>query len=307
MPVDDSDAISALALAYRAGDRTVLEALHRAVQPVIRGSLARYRDQAGALPASIERADLEQEAWVILAKLARSWRPEGGSFVSYFSASFPWYLSRYVQRCSPSRRARGIQVFGAEQPRIQEALEATAGSDGREWDQALQYEELMQPLDERERAVLRLRFVEHQPFTKIAQQLRLTRPSVYRLYRSALRHVQNGRVRIGDRTVYMEARSVNFEREGELIDLVFALHEGANQGCLPGRAWLQQRTGLSGHRLSRLVGLLVEAGCVVDRERRKSGRLVHPTPAASLAALGLGPPVPDPEPGRELVGVERVH
>ena len=73
---------------------------------------------------------------------------------------------------------------------------------------------------------------------------------------------------------------------GPLERLVAVLHAGAGpDGRLPGRGPVCARAGLSEVRFARLMGLLVERGCVVDRSARRPGRLVHATPAETLAHL----------------------
>lgn len=281
------DEPSRLALAFQAGDRSVLDSLYRAIYPSIAVALLRYRDRPGALPAALDRNDLLQESWLILADLAARWQPTS-SFAAYFRSAFPWALSRYVRRNSPSRRARGVQVLGAEHPDVQEQIDLRAGSDGREWDGDLAWSELLEHLTERERAVLLLHLADQRPFSDVAQALQLTRPAAYRLYRRALKRVQGAPIRISGRSVLLDADSLNLNLEGELPELVRALHAGARaDGRLPGRDWLMARTGLSEQRVARLVGLLVEAGCVRDRGPRRAGFLVHPSPEETLAALGI--------------------
>lgn len=288
--VTECDLPSRLALAYQAGDRGALPALYEAVRPLIAAALARYRERPGALPAALETSDLAQESWLILADLALRWQPSGGSFAAYLRVSLPWALARYVRRNSPSRRAKGVVVLGAERPEVQEQLDACASDDGRAWPEELAWGEWLEPLTERERAVLWLHLAEQQPFTVVARALGLSRPSAYRLYRRALRRVQGATVRIGGRRVLLDPASLNLERDGALPRLVRALHEGAHRdGQLPGRTWLVRRTGLSEHHIARLLRLLVEAGCVRDRGPRRPGRLTHPSADATLAALGIRP------------------
>ena len=290
VPPSPDDEPSRLALAFQAGDRMALGALHCTVRPLIDSALARYRSDPGALPAGLDRDDLLQQSWLILADLATRWKPTGGRFGAYFRVSFPWALGRYVRRNSPSRRARGVVVLGAEQPDVQQQLDAQTGADGREWDGDLAWSELLAHLSDDERLVLMLHLCQQQTFETVARALQLTRPAAYRLYRRALKRVQASPVRVGEQSVVVDAESLNLSREGDLIRLVRAIHRHARgNGRLPGRRQLVEQTGLSEQRLARLMRVLVEAGCIHDRRSRLSGRLAHPTPEETLAALGIRP------------------
>jgi RNA polymerase sigma factor (sigma-70 family) len=277
----------------------VLTELYQAVQPLMAAAFARYRqesgDQARRLPTTLEQSDLAQESWVILADLAERWRPTGGSFAAYFRVTFPWTLARYVRRNSPSRRAKGVVVFGAEQPAVQERLDDCPGADdGREWDGDLAWNEHLEHLSERERAVLMLHLAGQKPFTAVAKALRMTRPAAYRLYRRALRRVRAAPTRAGSHPVEpgpagpycTSGRSSAPRYEDGLVALVLALHAGARRSRLiPGRASLAERAGLSERRVERLLSILLEAGCLRSRGPRRPRQLVHSTPAATLAAL----------------------
>ena len=191
-PTSDRDESSRLALAYRAGDRGALSALHRLLWPLMARAIGRYRDWPGSLPNTLERADLVQESWLILANLAAIWRPAGGDFGAYVRVSFPWVLERYIRQNSPNRRTKRLVMLGTEQPGVQEQvdLQPDPGADGREWDNDLAWSELLEPLSERERAALLLHLADQRTFTDVAQALQLTRPAAYRLYRRALKRVQ---------------------------------------------------------------------------------------------------------------------
>jgi RNA polymerase sigma factor (sigma-70 family) len=284
----DEDEPSRLALAFRAGDRTVLAALHRELRPLMASSLAYYGDRSEALSAGLERDDLDQESWLILADLAEQWRPEVGSFGAYFRVSFPWALDRYIRLNSPSRWARRFRVLDIELPDVQEQLDHHSDADGREWYRDLAWSELLDPLNERERAVLLLHLAEQKTFTAVARALRLARPAAFRLFQRAVKRLQGSSVRVGKRDVLLDADSLNLEREGDLRELVRALHAGAGPGgWLPGRRRLMGQIGLSEQRTARLLDLLAEAGCVRERSQGRSGRLVHASPEATLAALGV--------------------
>ena len=284
------DESSRLALAYRAGDRGALSALHQLLWPLMAPAVKRYHDWPGSLPNTLERADLFQESWLILANLAAIWRPVGGDFGAYLRVSFPWVLARYVRQHSPNRRTKRLVMLGAEQPGVQEQLELhpDTAADGRAWDGELAWAELLEPLSERERTALLLHLAGQQTFTDLAQALQLTRPAAYRLYRRALKRVQGAPIRVGERRVLLDPANLNLAREGNLPMLVRLLHDSATAaGRLPGRRQLVERTGLPERRLARLMDLLSEAGCVRGRGRYQAGWLVHDSAEATLLMLGI--------------------
>jgi RNA polymerase sigma factor (sigma-70 family) len=282
------DEPSRLACAFQAGDRTVLAALHRALRPLMALTFAYYRDRSGMLPAGLEGGDLAQESWLIVADLAEQWHPKIGSFGAYFRVCFPWALARYIRLNSPSRRARRVRVLDTELPDVREQLDRRFDADGREWYRDLAWFELLDPLTERERAVLLLHLAEQKTFTAVARALRLTRPATFRLFQRALKRIQGSSVRVGKRDVLLDVDSLNLVREGGLRELVRALHAGAGAGgWLPGRRRLMAQIGLSEQRTTRLLDLLAEAGCISERSQGRSGRLVHESPEETLAALGV--------------------
>ncbi len=284
------DESSRLALDYRAGDRGALSALHQLLWPLMEPAVKRYRDWPGSLPNVLERADLVQESWLILANLVEIWRPAGGDFGAYVRVSFPWVLARYVRQNSSNRRTKRLVMLGAEQPDVQEQLDLQpdTGADGRAWDGELAWAELLEAMRVRERTALLLHLGGQQTFTDLAQALQLTRPAAYRLYRRALKRVQGALIRVGERRVLLDPGNLNLAREGTLPMLVRLLHDCATTaGRLPGRRQLVERTGLPARRLARLMDLLSEAGCVRGRGRYQAGWLVHDSVEATLLALGI--------------------
>jgi RNA polymerase sigma factor (sigma-70 family) len=286
LPEDDEP--SRLAVAYQAGDRTVLGALHRMLWPLMAPTFARYPARPGALPLHLEPSDLRQESWLILADLIEHWDAAGGSFRAYFRVSFPWAVARYVRDHSPRRRSKMVLVLRSVLPDVQRELDKRTGADGRAWDGDLAWSELLENLSDDERMVLLLHLGEQQTFTDLARAMQITRPAAFRLYQRALKQVQASPVRVRGRTVVLGPDNLNLERKGGLVELVRALHRGAQKGrLLPGRVWLVDETGFSEHRITRMLNLLVEAGCIRGRRRRHPGRLVHTTPEKTLAALGV--------------------
>ena len=300
------DPANDLALAYRSGRTELLPALFEALRPVLQPTLRRYRVNARSLPASLEPEDLVQQTWLILDGLARRWDPAGGDFGAYVRTTFPWALWRYVQYQSPGRRARAVRVDNVQHQDLLDRFGDRPGTDGRTWDEQLIAAELLDELDPIERQAFLLHRVAERSLPEVGQALRLTSIGAFRTYHRALDRL---RLRAGleidavDDDGYAERQpddrfgtpagglpsevgSVPSSGRGPLERLVDALHAGTGpDGRLPGRGPVCAQAGLSEVRFARLMGLLVERGCVVDRSARRPGRLVHATPAETLAHL----------------------
>ena len=298
------DPSNALALAYRDGRTELLPALFEALRPVLQPTFRRYTASGRSLPAALEPADLVQQSWLILDRLARRWDPAGGDFGAYVRMTFPWALWRYVQYQSPGRRARSVRVDNVQHDELLERLGDRAGTDGRDWDDHLIAAELLDELDPIERRAILLHRVEERSLPEVSLALRLTLAGTYRTYRRALDRL---RLRaglpvdalddgpIGHRGARRGAdpaapvtpvADVPLAGHPPMERLVEALHAGAGtDGRLPGRAPACARADLSEVRFARLMGLLVERGCIIDRSARRTGRLVHATPAETLARV----------------------
>lgn len=186
------DPVSALALAYQAGERERLAALHAAVTPLIRGQLARAR-LGRPLPGGLEPKDLEQQSWVIVAELALRWRPQLGAFGAYVRVSFAWELERYLRDHSPERHTRDRQavVRSTGHDELMDVAAEHPGTDGRAWDDRLVCAELLGRLEPRERTVLVLRSSEGWSFEAIARRLGLGhRSTALRIYRRAVQRAR---------------------------------------------------------------------------------------------------------------------
>jgi RNA polymerase sigma factor (sigma-70 family) len=300
------DPANELALAYRSGRTELLPALFEALRPVLQPTLRRYKVNGWSLPASLEPEDLVQQTWLILDRLARRWDPAGGDFGAYVRTTFPWALWRYIQYQSPGRRARAVRVDNVQHQDLLDRFGDRPGTDGRVWDDQLIAAELLDELDPIERRAFLLHRVEERSLPEVGQALRLTSAGAYRTYRRALDRLRlragleidavdeaapAGR-RAGDRFGQPAASPrggatiATVGGRGPLERLVEVLHAGAGpDGRLPGRGPVCAQAGLSEVRFARLMGLLVERGCVVDRSARRPGRLVHATPAETLAHL----------------------
>ena len=286
--LDDSevDTVRAneLALAYRGGQTDLLPELFNAVRPILLTALARYGADGRALPPSLELADVVQQSWLVLDSLARRWDPSGGDFPAYARSGFRWGLWRYVRTQSGSQRARDVEVEQVPHDELLEQLRQQPGTDGRIWERDLILAELLDELDPLPRRALLLHLLGERSFDQIGQALQIGTTGAYREYRRALDRL---RLESGLEAPAIDAVTVRPGHERALRRLVAALHEGADaEGRLPGRSWLRAHTGLSELRLARLIGLLVERGCIEGRSARRAGHLVEATPEATLRRVG---------------------
>lgn len=270
------DVPSRLALAYRAGDRHVLEDLYRALRPAMGRHLARYASSP-LLPSALEADDLAQESWVILAELVLRWRPEEGSFLPYFLVSFPWALKGYLRSQSPSRHSRTVSVLSAPHEEVVEAVRHQVGDGPADWDGDLLWEEALVRLGPLQRTAFVLHAIDGQPMSAVARDLGISPQEARRLYRSAVRKLRSAEQ--GDGADGLD---------GEVEKMVQALHAMAGpERELPGRRKLCARAGISAWRYREIMELLVAAGCVVDRGPRRTGRLISPSMEETLRRLAF--------------------
>lgn len=179
---DPAAAISALADRYQKGAGDALAPLHEALRPAIAGALARYR-RRGGFPPSITPEDLAQQTWVILADLARRWKPSG-SFLAYFLRSFPREIHRYYGRSLPNRRTRTAQMLTLPHDDLLIALDRRAGVNPSEEPGPLTDALMTLPPDQR--VALVLRAVEGFDYREIGRALGVSHATAHRLYRRAV-------------------------------------------------------------------------------------------------------------------------
>jgi RNA polymerase sigma factor (sigma-70 family) len=274
-----------LALAYRAGRTDLLPKLFEELRPILWTTLARYGGDGRPLPPALDGDDLLQQTWLILDTLVRRWCPEGGDFGAYVRTSFPWELWRYVQGLTPRRGARDVRVDNVRHDDLIEWMDEQPGIDGRLWERGLILAEMLDHLEPLPRRVLLLHLIGERYFGQIADDLRLTETGAFREYRRALDSLRRQAGLEGEPDEGLPAGPSDSRA---LERLVRALHEGAGRNRrLPGRNWVCARTGISENRFTWLIGLLVERGCIVGRSARRAGRLVHATPAETLAQASL--------------------
>lgn len=167
-------AIDALALAGRpglAGAAAARNELYEALGLKTARFLAPYRRRHLALG---EFADIEQEAFLVFARLVADWRGEG-SFARYFLGFFPWRLRHAVaahERRWPRERLAPLD----------DASPAHGVGEGIELDLATQFG----PLEEWERRLLTLRLLEDRPLEEVAPLLGWSRRTAFRRWRELL-------------------------------------------------------------------------------------------------------------------------
>lgn len=267
VPFDEGRALDLVAR-YRDGQQDALADLYRFLEPAIRSGLRRYR--SADLPTSLSFQDVSQQCWVILADLARRWRPRG-SFLAYFFRTFPHALQRFVHAARPQRRAVEMMVPHDEVMAAAELREADPVWETRSiWDDALA------GLSAPERQVFVLHSVEGQSLASISQAIGVSRATANRLYRRALGRLSNE----------IDAPDRDDSPEAPIIRLVHALHAGAGPaGELGGRGRTLLMTGLNRSDYADLMARLEGLGIVVHRGPRRSGRLAYRTPEETLRRL----------------------
>lgn len=250
-PVAEAEA-AALVLRYQAGESDALDLLHQRLEPAILSLLRRYR--SGPLPPSLTQQDLRQQSWIVLAELARRWRPRG-SFLAYFFRSFPGAISRYVRRAQPAARAA--------------LAESAPVYDAGDSDRGTSLEEELAALDELDREILLLRSLDFLNMDDIARLLGVPRSTAYRHYRRA-------------RSLLGRPQGPDPEPTPPMLRLVRALHALAHaDGRLPGRDRVLAASGLSRTQFYQLMAEFEAGGAISGRGPRAAGRLVERDVAAT--------------------------
>lgn len=173
---------SALVKRYQAGEAEALALLHARLTRAIATALRRYR--GAQLPSTVAPQDLTQQSWIILAELARRWRPTG-SFLAYFFRSFPHEVERYLQRSRPGRLTRQVHVIAVPHDELLGTASKLAGRDPFT-DSAADWTDEIASLPPDQRAALVLRTMEGSSFDAIGRILHVSRASAHRLYRRAV-------------------------------------------------------------------------------------------------------------------------
>jgi len=192
-------AIDALALAGRpgrAGAAAARNELYEALELKIARFLAPYRWRHLALG---EFADIEQEAFLIFARLVADW-PGVGSFARYFLGFFPWRLRHAVaahERRWPRERLAPLD----------DALPAH-----HFWEE-LELATQLGPLEGWERRLLSLRLLEERSLEEVAPHFGWSRRTAYRRWRELLTRLEG---RLADGPEGEEARLD--EGRGRLVD-----------------------------------------------------------------------------------------
>lgn len=189
---EKEEMVSRLALRYRSGDRAVLGELHGELRPAIGGFLRRQLPPGRTLPPGVDPEDLWQQSYVLLAEAVLAWDAEGhGNFVPYFLRSFPWRVDRYLRTQTPSRRAAGVRMHSMPHDLLMEQVAGTVGDDGRQWEDAVVWGELLDQLPAPWAAAVRLHLEEGMPFRQVAEVLGVSRSTAHESFTRAM-----GRLRV---------------------------------------------------------------------------------------------------------------
>lgn len=117
----------------------------------------------------MELEDVQQQGYVALAETVLDWEPERrSSFLPYFFNSFPWRIDRYLRSQTPSRRSSRLQLYSLPHDLAVQLADEVAGQDGRDWDDSLAFEELLEGLPELPALAIRLHLFRGLPFAQVA-------------------------------------------------------------------------------------------------------------------------------------------
>jgi RNA polymerase sigma factor (sigma-70 family) len=179
--------ISSLAMRYRLGERSVLSELYAGLEPFIHSSIRRRVVGPRLLPPSVDQGDLYQQAYVALAEAVLEWDPgRRRNFVPYFLRSFPWRIDHYLRSQTPSRRTARFQMLSTPHDELMESLAGRPGLDGRDWDGALECEDLLRRVPRSDRQVVRLHLFNGLPFAEVGKIMGISRSAAHEAFARAM-------------------------------------------------------------------------------------------------------------------------
>jgi RNA polymerase sigma factor (sigma-70 family) len=146
--------------------------------------LAPLRQRAG-----LDAEDLQQEVWIILGHLLRTYDPAQGPLAHYLRASLPWALRRVVGRASAGRFAVARPIHVQGQSPAWWAAEALHRG-GLDEDRTALVEALLQ-LTPAQRAVVILHAMEGWSFSEVAARLGQNRRSVWVTWQRAAQRLRD--------------------------------------------------------------------------------------------------------------------
>lgn len=163
--------ITALARRARAGDGAALLLLHGALAQRHAARVWHGRACQADPPGGLERADLEQQAFVVLLETLRSW-PGEADFAGWYARAARWSLGRYARQRSGAAAAPPAASSQAD----------LAGMAAERADCSA----LLVQLSAVQRAVLRWRFWQDLTFEQMAERYGIPAASAHDYYRRAL-------------------------------------------------------------------------------------------------------------------------
>ncbi len=179
--------ISALALRYRSGDLETLGAIYAELAPFIASAIRPHVTESNHLPPDIGPEDLYQQAYVELAEAILDWEPgRRENFLPYFYRSFPWRIDHYLRSKTPARRTSRFQMLSSPHDLLMRQLAANAGSDGRDWDGALAWSELLRSLPVQCLQVVRLHVLDGLSFAEVARVMGIGRSTAHDVFKRAM-------------------------------------------------------------------------------------------------------------------------
>ncbi len=250
-----STSLDELALRARSGDAAARNLLWEQCGDVVRGAVARQR----GLPRLWERADLEQEVFIVFAEFLDAW--QGSGFRDAMEREFAGALLRHVRRARrkqyrevsiPSAVHLGGDPYPARLYALTELLEG------------------LSQLPEPARFALQLHLFLGLSLAEVGRRLGMSRRAVVRLVPLAQSAV-----------AVLETRE---ERLGRLLEALYALTDDTGR-IRANKDEVRTHLGLSVREYTAFIADLEGCGVLTVRSRGHAGRLPAAGPKHALLLL----------------------